>query len=72
MKYLSSILLSLFLVSGCVSNKAIQTVQAGDYEMSCVALKNELASLGAAFEEVKDESGVIVGQCLASKLGYAA
>jgi hypothetical protein len=58
MKYFSSILVSLVLVSGCVSNKAIQTVQAGDQEMSCVALKNELASLGAVFEEVKDDSGI--------------
>jgi hypothetical protein len=39
MKYLTSTLLHLVLVSGCVSNKAIQTVQAGDQKMSCVAIK---------------------------------
>lgn len=58
MKYLTSILLPLVLVSGCVSNKAIQTVQAGDQQMSCVAIKNELASRDAIFEEAKDDSGV--------------
>ena len=58
MKYLTSTLLHLVLVSGCVSNKAIQTVQAGDQQMSCVAIKTELASRGAIFGEAKDDSGV--------------
>lgn len=46
------------LVSSCVSNQAVQTVQAGDYERSCPALKSELASLGANFEDAKDDSGI--------------
>ncbi|EAQ95915.1 SHOCT domain-containing protein [Congregibacter litoralis] len=49
----------LFLgVVGCVSNKAIQTVQPGDDSKSCAQLKDELASLGVEFEEAKDDSGV--------------
>ena len=51
-------LLTVFLASGCVSNKAIQTVQADDRDKSCATIRNELVSLGAVFEEVKDESGV--------------
>ena len=46
------------LVTGCVSNKAIQTVQPGDDAKSCGQLQNELASLGVEFEEAKDDSGV--------------
>lgn len=51
-------LLTVFLASGCVSNKAIQTVQADDRDKSCATIRDELVSLGAVFEEVKDESGV--------------
>ncbi|MAI42868.1 MAG: hypothetical protein CMP95_10445 [Gammaproteobacteria bacterium] len=50
--------LTVFLASGCVSNKAIQTVQADDRDKSCATIRDELVSLGAVFEEVKDESGV--------------
>lgn len=46
------------LLAGCVSNKSIQTVQVGDNEKSCNQLQAELSSLGATFEEVKDDSGV--------------
>lgn len=46
------------LCSGCVSNKAVQTVQVGDEEKSCAELKAELVQLGAKFEEAKDDSGV--------------
>ena len=45
-------------LAGCVSNQAVQTVQAGDYEKSCEALKFELDQMGAKFEEVKDDSGL--------------
>ena len=58
MRCITTLVITVFLVSGCVSNKAIQTVQAGDREKSCIVLKDELMSLGAVFEEVKDESGV--------------
>ena len=51
-------MLTVFLASGCVSNKAIQTVQADDRDKSCATIRDELVSLGAVFEEVKDESGV--------------
>ncbi|MEL0310292.1 MAG: hypothetical protein VXA18_05845 [Gammaproteobacteria bacterium] len=47
----------LFLLSSCVANQTIQTVQAGDFEMNCAQLNYELTNLGAKFEEVKSESG---------------
>ena len=46
------------IMTGCVSNQAVQTVQAGDNNMSCPAIKAELGQLGATFEEVKDDSGI--------------
>ena len=46
------------LLAGCVSNQSIQTVQVGDNEKSCDAIRVELAQLGAKFENVKDDSGV--------------
>jgi hypothetical protein len=58
MKIKIIILATLVAVSGCVSNKAIQTVQTGDEQKSCDALKSELAELGAEFEEAKKDSGV--------------
>ena len=48
----------IVLLAGCVSNKSIQTVQVGDNEKSCSQLKAELSSLGATFEDVKDDSGI--------------
>lgn len=48
----------LLLVSGCVSNQAVQTVQVSDVNLSCPALQAELTQLGAKFENVKDDSGV--------------
>ena len=45
-------------ISGCVSNQAVQTVQAGDDGKSCPAIKSELAGLGAKFEDAKDDSGI--------------
>lgn len=50
--------LGISLITGCVSNKSVQTVQAGDESLSCEALRSELASLGAKFEDAKDDSGI--------------
>jgi hypothetical protein len=55
---LIQVLLVTLMLSSCVSNQAVQTVQVGDFERSCSALKSELASLGANFENAKDDSGV--------------
>ena len=52
------LLLVSIVVSGCVGNRAVQTVQAGDDEKSCDAIQTELAQLGATFEDVKDDSGI--------------
>ena len=57
MKFLLASFLLLGL-GGCVTNQAIQTVQAGDYDKSCEALKFDLAQLGSNFEDAKDDSGV--------------
>ena len=57
MKFIVSWLLFL-LIAGCVSNRAVQTVQPGDYEKSCEALQYELTQLGATFDNAKDDSGV--------------
>ena len=57
MKFIVSCLLFL-LIAGCVSNRAVQTVQPGDYEKSCEALQYELKQLGATFDNAKDDSGV--------------
>ena len=47
----------LFVLGGCVSNQAVQTVQPGDFDKSCKALQYELTQMGAKFDEVKDDSG---------------
>ena len=46
------------LLSGCVANNAVQTVQMRDYSLSCEALQFELTQLGAEFQEAKADSGV--------------
>tara|TARA_B110000008_G_scaffold262964_1_gene285892 strand:+ start:1964 stop:2401 length:438 start_codon:yes stop_codon:yes gene_type:complete len=46
------------VLTGCVSNQAVQTVQAGDEDKSCPAIKSELSQLGVTFEDVKDDSGI--------------
>lgn len=51
-------LIAVLALTGCVSNKAVQTVQAGDEDKSCPALKSELSQLGVTFEDVKDDSGI--------------
>tara|TARA_B110000211_G_C13650231_1_gene365582 strand:- start:168 stop:521 length:354 start_codon:yes stop_codon:yes gene_type:complete len=48
----------LVLMSGCVSNKAVQTVQAQDYGLNCKQLQFEMTALGAKFEDTKDDSGI--------------
>ncbi len=45
-------------LSGCVTNRAVQTVQIGDEEKSCAQLKAELGELGVRFEDAKDDSGI--------------
>ncbi len=54
----AALLLATVALSGCVSNKSVQTVQAGDEDKSCEQLKAELVSLGAKFEDAKDDSGL--------------
>jgi hypothetical protein len=51
-------LLIASILSSCVTNQAVQTIQVGDEDKSCVALRSELSQLGAKFEDVKDDSGV--------------
>ncbi|MFT7218444.1 MAG: hypothetical protein ACI8Z1_000053 [Candidatus Azotimanducaceae bacterium] len=48
----------IYFLSGCVSNQAVRTVQAGDEDKSCTAIKSELVQLGVKFEDVKDDSGI--------------
>jgi hypothetical protein len=50
-------LLGMSLLAGCVSNQSVQTVQVGDNEKSCDAIRIELAQLGAKFENVKKGGG---------------
>lgn len=57
MKILLMMVASIVLTA-CVSNKTIQTVQLGDENKSCPELKSELQTLGVKFEEAKDDSGV--------------
>ena len=52
--------LSVLLTCGCVSNRAVQTVQPDDYTKSCAALQDELKQLGATFEQAKEDSGISV------------
>jgi outer membrane murein-binding lipoprotein Lpp len=54
----SGFILGVCLLTGCVSNESVQTVQVGDNEKSCDSIRMELAQLGAKFESVKDDSGV--------------
>lgn len=58
MKYRLLVLAILAVISGCVTNKAVQTVQAGDDQKSCPELKAELTQLGAKLDDVKEDSGV--------------
>jgi hypothetical protein len=58
MKRILIVFLAAVAVSGCVTNRAVQTVQVGDEEKSCPQLKAELTELGVKFEEAKDDSGV--------------
>jgi hypothetical protein len=52
------LVLVVLLVTGCVSNEAVRTIQTGDYELTCDQLKYELARLGAKFEDAKDDTGI--------------
>lgn len=54
----AALLITAVALSGCVSNKSVQTVQAGDEDKSCEQLKAELVAFGAKFEDAKDDSGL--------------
>ncbi len=58
MKHALLLISVAFLTTACVSNRAVQTAQAGDYEMTCDDLKEELVTLGVSFDESEGESGV--------------
>ena len=45
-------------LAACVSNQTIQTIQPGDNDLSCAALKSELARLGVKFQDAESDSGV--------------
>lgn len=53
-----TLLLSTFVLTACVSNQAVQTIQPQDFAMSCAQLNFSLAELGADFEDAKDDSGI--------------
>lgn len=46
------------VVTGCVQNKEVRKVQAGDSMKSCEELQAELTELGVQFDDVKKESGL--------------
>lgn len=54
----ATLLVAGVALSGCVSNQSVQTVQAGDEDKSCEQLQADLVSLGAKFEDAKDDSGL--------------
>jgi len=58
MGFKNTLWLALSLLTGCVSNQAVQTIQTGDYSLNCEQLQFELADLGADFEDAKDDSGI--------------
>ena len=58
MKRILAGLVVVVAATGCVTNKAVQTVQVGDEEKSCARLKAELTDLGVKFEESKEDSGI--------------
>ena len=49
---------SLFMFSGCVSDQQVMVAQYDDETKNCEQLKYELNSLGAKFEDAKDDSGL--------------
>ena len=57
MKKVMLLMFSLLLITGCVSNQTVQTVEVDDYSKNCEQLKYELTQLGAKFEEAEDDSG---------------
>ena len=57
MKKVVLLMFSLFLITGCVSNQTVQTMEVDDYSKNCEQLKYELTQLGAKFKEVEDDSG---------------
>ncbi|MGQ0793578.1 MAG: hypothetical protein ACT4NX_05750 [Deltaproteobacteria bacterium] len=57
-RFMSLAVAILVVATGCVSNKAIQTVQAGDDAKPCSELKAELTQLGVKFDYAKGDSGI--------------
>lgn len=57
-KMSASALCAVLLGFACVANKTVQAVQPTDFNLSCGGLKQELTSLGVAFEDAKADSGV--------------
>lgn len=53
-----ALLIGSFVLTACVSNQAVQTIQSQDFTMSCQQLQFSLADLGADFEDAKDDSGI--------------
>ena len=53
-----SLTAAVLTLSGCVSNKVVQTVQTGDDSKQCPELKAELSQLGTKFDDAKEDSGV--------------
>ena len=58
MKKIFLILVSILALSACVSNKTIQTVEVGDFDLNCDQLVYELTQLGVKFEEAEGDSGL--------------
>ena len=56
-KKIAFLAVSALIVSGCVSNQTVQTVETEDFDKNCEQLKYELTQLGAKFKEVEDDSG---------------
>lgn len=56
--YVLGAFLSLFIVSGCVSDQQVVVAQYDDGNKNCEQLKYELNSLGAKFEDARDDSGL--------------
>ncbi len=55
---LSTACLAALLLSGCATSQKIQTVQPGDDNLSCPALKGEFAKLDQAQADIDSKKGV--------------
>tara|TARA_A100001015_G_C15040066_1_gene739039 strand:- start:4189 stop:4524 length:336 start_codon:yes stop_codon:yes gene_type:complete len=55
---LTTSLMALLSLSGCVTNNEVMVAQPGDNDLTCPQLKGELESLGVRFQESKLDSGI--------------